>query len=87
MIRGVTSDGFEYEIDAKTLDNMELVDAISDATEGDKLAISRICRHLLGVDQRKALYNHHRKEDGTVPIEAVSKTVIEIFSTADDGKK
>ena len=87
MYKGVTSSGFEYEIDEKNADNMELVDAVSDVTEGDKLAVSRVCRLILGVDQRKRLYEHLRTEDGRVPVEAVTREIFEIFNGTDSGKK
>lgn len=78
MMHGKTASGFEYEIDPKALDNMELVDAIVEADESP-LAVSRVVKLLLGDKQRKALYDHLRTEDGNVPILAVSNAVAEIF--------
>ena len=87
MYSGITSSGFEYKIDEKNADNMELVDAVSDVTEGDKLAISRVCRLILGTDQRKRLYDRLRTEDGRVPIEDVTREIFEIFNGVESGKK
>ena len=33
MIKGKTKSGFEYAIEEKTLDNMELIDAIAESIE------------------------------------------------------
>ena len=86
MIRGKTSTGFEYVIEATALDNMELLDAIVEADE-NPLAVSRVVRLVLGEDQRKALYNHLRTATGNVPVAAVSEAIAEIFrGTGSQGK-
>lgn len=78
MIQGKTTSGFEYQIEEKTLDNMELLDAVVEA-DSNPLAISRVVKMLLGDEQRKKLYDHLRTESGNVPILAVSEIVAEIF--------
>lgn len=78
MIQGKTKTGFEYQIDEKVLDNMELLDAIVEA-DSNPLAISKVTKMLLGDDQRKKLYDHLRTESGNVPILSVSEAVAEIF--------
>ena len=80
MLKGETKSGFHYEIHDNVFDNMELVDTISEATEDDPVAISRLVKLTLGVDQRKKLYDHLRTEDGRVPTEKVFETVGEIFA-------
>lgn len=79
MLKGKIASGFEFEIDEKALDNMELVDAIAEADE-NPVAISRVIKLLLGAKQRKALYDHLRAENGNVPIKSVSAAVAEIFN-------
>lgn len=80
MITGKTSSGFAFSISDEALDNMELLDAIADTCDGKVLAVSKVCRLLLGDEQRKRLYDHLRSESGSVPSGAVSKELLEIFN-------
>ena len=86
MLKGKIESGFEFEIDEKVLDNMELVDAIAEA-DTNPLAVSRVIRLLLGDQQRQKLYGHLRTADGNVPIQAVSGALVEIFQNAGPGGK
>lgn len=84
MLTGVTSSGFNYEITDDQLNNMELIDALTefDDTEsnGDKaIIISKVCRLMLGSKQKKALYDHVREPEGNVPIEKVLAEVMSII--------
>lgn len=79
-MKGTTKSGFRYEIQDNVFDNMELVDTIAEATEDDPVAVSRLVKMTLGVEQRKKLYDHLRTEDGHVPIEKVFEAVGEIFA-------
>lgn len=79
MIEGKTSSGFEFRVDEKVLDNMELVDAIA-GVEESPIAVSKVIELLLGKEQRKALYASLRTEDGRVPVKAVSDALVEIFN-------
>ena len=86
MLRGKTESGFEFEIDEKVLDNMELLDAIAEADD-NPLLMSSVVKMLLGDKQRKALYAHLRKDDGRVPVEDVGKAIADIFnSCGQEGK-
>lgn len=80
MLKGTTKSGFHYEIQDNVFDNMELVDTIAEATEDDPVAVSRLVKMTLGVEQRKKLYDHLRTEDGRVPTEKVFEEVGEIFA-------
>ena len=50
MVKGTTSAGFEFELDEKVLDNMELVDAVAESEE-NPTAVSQVCLLLLGKAQ------------------------------------
>jgi len=76
-MKGKLSNGFEYEVDDQLLDNMELIDAIADADE-DATAVSALVKMVFG-DQRKALYENLRNEDGRVSVTAIVNAVKEIF--------
>ena len=80
MKKGKTDTGFDFEIDDKALDNMELLDAIAEVdADENPLAISRVISLLLGKEQKKMLYEHCRADDGRVPIDALVKEVANIF--------
>lgn len=85
-MKGTLTNGFEYNIDEKYLDNMELVDALSEI-EDNPLHISKVCTLLFGKDQKKKLYDHLRDEDGRVPVEAVTQAVVEIFNAQGEAEK
>ncbi len=76
---GKLKNGFEYEVDDAVTDDMEMVDALAEAQSTNPLAISTVIKKLLGDEQKKVLYDLVRREDGTVPIEDVTNSVIEIF--------
>ena len=79
MIDGKTSTGFAFTIPRERLDNMELLDALAEADNGNVLAVSNAVT-LLGAGQKKALYDHLRTKAGNVPVAAVSAAVREILS-------
>lgn len=83
--KGVTKSGFEYQVDAQLLNDMELLDDISEM-ENNFLNLSKVVRKVLGENQRKALYDHVRDENGRVPVDAVSAEFVEILSGTQQGK-
>ena len=86
MITAKTESGFSIELEESTLDNMEVLDALSDLDEGNPLAMSRLVVKLLGKDGKKRLYDHLRTEDGRVPASAVESTIMELFQSINAGK-
>ena len=86
MITAKTESGFSIELEESTLDNMEVLDAMSDLDEGNPLAMSRLVVKLLGKDGKQRLYNHLRTEDGRVPASAVESAIMELFQSINDGK-
>ena len=87
MIEGTTSTGFAFSISEEALNNMELLDAMAEMRDGDHLSMSKICLMLLGPEQRQRLYDHLRGESGNVPIDAVSRELMEIFNAKGAGGK
>lgn len=79
MIKGKTNSGFEFELSEETINNMELVDALAEASDDDPISVSRVVKLFLGDDLRKKLYDHLRNEQGRVPVAAVNTEVMEIF--------
>ena len=87
MLKGTTSTGFSWEIEEDALDDMELLDALTELDSGKLDAVSPVCLHLLGKQQRAALYDHSRDERGRVRVSAVSNELGEILLGLKDGKK
>lgn len=81
-----TSTGFSFKVDEGVLDDMELLDAISEL-EDNPLRITRVVTLLLGEKQKKELYDHVRNDKGRVPAEALSKEIVEIFNLLQDDLK
>jgi len=79
--------GFKVELADETMDNMELVDALAEASDSDPLAVSKICEMVLGDKNRKELYDSLRTEDGRVPVAAVSEAIKDIFQEFGDKGK
>lgn len=79
MITGTTSSGFKFSLAETAVDNMELLDALADASDNDPLAISRVLTLLLGKEQKQKMYDALREEDGRVPIAKVNEEIVEIF--------
>jgi hypothetical protein len=86
-VKGKLKNGFAYEVDDSVTDDMEMVDALSEAQSTNPLAISIVVDKLLGKEQKKALYDAVRREDKTVPIEEVTTAVIEIFQQMGESGK
>lgn len=79
-MKGVTKTGFTFELKPEVLDDMELLDAIAEI-DSNPLIISKVLKTILGEQQRSALYEHLRGEDGRVSVKAVSAAVADIFAS------
>ncbi len=86
MIKGITKSGFEFEVAKNVMDNMELVDILADDEIDMSFRVSKITAMVLGREQRKRFYDHHRTADGRVPVEAVYTEMEEIFQSFKQGK-
>lgn len=78
-ITGKTKSGFEFVVEKDVIDDMELIDDLADADEGNPLAVSRVCKRILGEKQQKRLYDHLRTQDGRVPIKETAEALIDIM--------
>lgn len=86
-MKGKLQNGFEFDVDPAILDDMELIDALAKVQGEDATAISIVVQKIFGEEQRKALYDSVRADDGRVPIQSVVNAVVEIFeSLGDQGK-
>ena len=79
MITGKTSTGFEFEIDENVINDMRILDAVSEvANETNLLAISFLVDTILG-ENKERLYKHVAEKNGRVPIDKVNSEIAEIF--------
>ena len=85
MITVKTSNGFEYSIDERTLNDYEFVESIVLAENGENprekmVAAIKLANYLLGAEGKKILLAKIKKEnDGWVPQEKVYEEVFEII--------
>ncbi len=79
MKKIVLENGLELEVNENSLNNMELLDALEEMTEGDELSMSKVVKLMLGKENRKKLYDSIRHKDGRVPLEDVDKCLTEIM--------
>lgn len=79
-VKGKTTSGFEYKIEVKRIDDMELMEVFAEM-DTDPVALTRALEMLFGKDGKKALYDHVRTKDGKVPITAIEKELSEILSS------
>ena len=77
--------GFCFETSEELGNNMELLECLAEMDSGDIMAMSKVCKIVLGEDGKKKLYDHLRTEDGRVPVEAIASAIKEIFESV--GKK
>ncbi len=82
--KGRTKSGFEFEIDRSVID-MELLDELADMQENPALT-GRVLARLLGKEQKRALYDHIRDENGHVPIDKAAAELVDIFKAFENGK-
>lgn len=85
MTKITTTSGFEYEIDPDALDDMEVFEdlmAMENAENNDAVrvaATNRVFRHILGVNQQKALNKHLKAQEGKVKISTYQREIKEVF--------
>ena len=65
MIRGKLSSGFEFGLDENIFDDFELVELYAKVAK-NPIWVGDLAERLLGTEQKKALVEHLRKEDGKV---------------------
>ena len=83
MIRGKTANGFEFEIDDGVRDDLELAEWLILLERGDMGHLPETLVSLLGVDQKKRLYEFCRGENGRVSSVKVFETLNMITTELD----
>lgn len=87
MITGTTRNGFAFSIDEAVMDDMELVDALAELDDKSAIAISTVCVKIFGKEQRKALYDSLRTEEGRVPLVEVNEAIADVLNAFGEAGK
>lgn len=85
MYTGKTKSGFEFEVDETRFNDMEYIELVVEAQKSI-LSLPAVVEKLLGAEQKKALYEHVRTDDGRVPIEAIDAEINEIIDANEEIK-
>lgn len=86
MIKGKTKSGFEFTLSEDVLDDYEILELLCDIEAGEYNKITFLVNLLLGKEQRDALKEHLRQENGHVSATAMVTEVMEIFEASSQGK-
>ena len=84
VFQGKTESGFEFKISKERLDDIELIDAL-ETFDREGSGLSDVLNRLLGVEQKKALYDHVRNKDGIAKASAVIPLIVEIIDLCKAG--
>lgn len=87
MAHIVTKTGFEIDMTPDVLDDMEVFDLIVEVDKGDATKLPALLALILTPEQKTALYEHCRKENGRVPISAVVAEFAQIMEGMRDAEK
>ena len=80
-MNGTTLSGFEYTVSAEAMDDMELLEALSDIDNGGKYwQFSKALMIMFGKDQKEAYYSFLREKHGRVPMSVVFEDIEEILT-------
>lgn len=80
MITGKTRTGFDFEVNEKRMDDAEFLEKFVDMQKGEGLELFEIIAVVLGKEQKAALYEHCRSEDGIVSMEVLGDEMADIFT-------
>ena len=85
-MKGITSSGFEYNLDETALDDYELLEDLCQLDNGNTARTISALNRLLGTEQKDQLKEHLREENGRVPASKMMVEMAEIFNSVKAGK-
>lgn len=77
MIKGKTKSGFAFEMSEDLLDDFELIELFAKVND-NIMYVGQLAEKLLGTEQKKALMEHLRGEDGRVKTSDVLAALTDI---------
>lgn len=86
MAKGKTKSGFEFDVDPVVFNDWDVLDYLSEMSDGNDLIAPKFVKKVLGKEQGKALVDHCRDESGRAPTKAVIEEVLDIINTLKEGK-
>lgn len=79
MVKGKTRTGFKFTCDGKLMHDVEFLEEFAAVQKGDGLEVFDLIKKILGADQKQALYEHIRNEEGIVTTDALHEELSDIF--------
>ncbi len=86
MITGKITNGFEFEVEEDLMDDYEFLETLCEIDNGNASLIPAVATQLLGVEQKKALMEHIRGENGRVSSQKMGEAIGEILTNCGQGK-
>lgn len=85
MIEGITKSGFKFSIREELADDYELLELIGEIDE-NPAKVDALLVKLLGKEQKNALKEHLRGENGIVKLTDMDNAITEIFAACPKSK-
>lgn len=76
---GITNSGFNFNIDTEAMNDMRVIDALSEIEKGNVLQVTNLIKIMLGEKQKERLYKHIADGEGKVSPEKCMAEIKEIF--------
>lgn len=83
MIKGTTRTGFKFELKEELLDDYELV-VLFGKSNNDVRYLDELAEHMLGPDQKAALVEHLRGENGFVKLSDMLNALADVEAAFPD---
>lgn len=85
-MKGVTKSGFAFELEDEAFNDYEILEQLRAVDKGDLTAIVDVVDTLFSKEQKNALKEHLRDENGRVGMKEMIQEVAEILQTSQEGK-
>ncbi len=79
MIKGITESGFNFKVSEELADDFEFLELLGDFSENPLMA-SKLADKMLGKDQKDALKEHLRGENGRIKTSDMFRELTEIIT-------
>lgn len=79
MIKGTTESGFNFKVVEELADDFEFLELLGDFSENPLMA-SKLADKMLGREQKEALKEHLRGEDGRIKTSDMFRELTEIIT-------
>jgi hypothetical protein len=79
VIKGTTESGFDFEVKEELADDFEFLELLGDFSENPLMA-SKLADKMLGREQKEALKEHLRGEDGRIKTSDMFRELTEIIT-------